>query len=128
MKRFAILTFSVAALILSACSIQQQPVIQEATTTQTAPQKTKLRIKGHTEVSIVMYQCEQDIGQIEVRFFPHHGVAVLVLEEVTHEMQEQRAASGFWYSNGKYTIRGKGTDAWLEIGRRAPIDCQAENY
>ena len=130
---FRIAAFSVAALMLSACSMQQQAEKQEAVaqavqeTAEQAAQKPKLKIKGHTEVSIVMYQCEQDIGQIEMRFFPHHGVAVLVLDGVNHELQQQRAASGFWYSNGKYAFRGKGpTDAWLEIGRRAPIDCQAQ--
>lgn len=115
------LVFSVAALMLSACS--QTPQVQNNTTAPRVP----LNIKGHTEVSIVLYQCEQGIGQIEVRFFPAHGVAVLVLDGNTHELQQQRAASGFWYSNGQYTLRGKGAvDAWLEIGRRAPIDCQAE--
>lgn len=139
MKPLAILSFSVAALMLSACGMQQQADKQEDATVQKqtqqkAPEKTltevkknELKIKEHTEVNIALYQCEQGIGQIEVRFFPVHGVAVLVLDGNNHELQQQPAASGFWYSNGKYTLRGKGAvDAWLEIGRRAPIDCQAQ--
>lgn len=122
MKSLAILILSVAALMVSACS--QQPQVQPEKTAPTA----QLKIKGHTEVSIVMYQCDQGLGQIEMRYFPLHGVAVLVLDSVTHELQQERAASGFWYSNSKYTVRGKGGEIQLEIGRRAPIACTAENF
>lgn len=132
MKPLVILSLSIAALMLSACGLQHQA--EETKPTPVAKEKTKeeirkkeLKIKEHTEVNIALYQCEQGIGQIEVRFFPVHGVAVLVLDDITHELQQQPAASGFWYSNGKYSFRGKGaTEAWLEIGRRAPIDCKAE--
>lgn len=134
MKPFAILTLSVAAFMLSACGTEPQaqktetpPSTQAQETTQAAIKKRELKIQEHTEVNILLYQCEQDIGQVEVRFFPVHGVAVLVLDNTPHELQQQRAASGFWYANAKYSFRGKGaTDAWLEIGRRAPINCWAE--
>ena len=122
MKAFTILIFSVAALMVSACS--QQPQVQTQAAASTAP----LKIKGHTEVSIVLYHCEQDLGQIEMRYFPLHGVAVLVLDGVTHELQQERAASGFWYSNGLYTVRGKGEEIQLEIGRRAAIQCVTESF
>src|SRR5690554_6355397 len=139
MKSLAILSFSVAALMLSACGMQQQADKQEDAAAQKIAQqiagekmpveliKNELIIKEHTEVKIEFNQFEEGIGQIEVRFFPVHGVAVLVLDGNNHELQQQPAASGFWYSNGKYTLRGKGAvDAWLEIGRRTPIDCQAQ--
>ena len=78
------------------------------------------------EHTIIHYQCQPDNRDIEMRYFPVHGVAVLVLDGTTHELQQQVSGSGFWYSNGKYTVRGKGDSLWLEIGRMMPIDCQAK--
>ena len=113
MKAFSILSVSIAALLLSACTNEPQSEVTQTQSTHT------------TDVNVIAYQCEQDLGQIEVRFFPTEDKAELVLEDATHELLAERAASGFWYTNGLYTLRGKGMDLWLEIGRRAPIECQA---
>lgn len=76
------------------------------------------------EPNIVIYQCEQGIGEIEMHFYPTQEFSLLMLDGISHKLTEERAASGFWYTNGKYTFRGKGQTGWLEIGRRAPIDCR----
>lgn len=113
-----LLSLAVGFLLTSACAKQTAVLPDTNTEVSQAPIK-------EVEKIIVHYQCDQGIGEIEMRFFPHHGVAVLVLDGKTHELQEQRAASGMWYSSGQYTFRGKGQEGWLEIGRRAPIDCKA---
>ena len=41
-------------------------------------------------------------------------------------LQQQKAASGIWYSNDRYDLRGKGKYATWTIGRRAPINCRAK--
>ena len=41
------------------------------------------------------------------------------------DLAQQRSASGFIYSNGPNTIRGKGDALTIEIGRMVPIQCQA---
>lgn len=74
----------------------------------------------------VTYVCERGLGEIGMRFFPDHGVAVLVLDGQTHELQQQISASGTWYSNAKYSFRSKGGKAWLEIGRMMPIHCEVK--
>jgi membrane-bound inhibitor of C-type lysozyme len=72
----------------------------------------------------VSFTCEH--GQaIEMRFFPLQGVGVLVRDGQTMELQQQPAASGFVYSNGPNTVRGKGDELTLEIGRMRPISCRA---
>lgn len=73
---------------------------------------------------ISIYQCQPDNKEVEVRYFPTQGVAVLVLDGQNHELHDHVTASGFWYTNGKYTVRGKGHEIRLEIGRMAPIQCQ----
>jgi membrane-bound inhibitor of C-type lysozyme len=62
---------------------------------------------------------------LSVRFLPAQGVAVLVRNGKTMELQQQSSGSGFIYSNGPNTIRGKGNDLTVEIGRMVPIQCKA---
>ena len=62
---------------------------------------------------------------LEVRFFSLQGVAVLVRNGTPIELQQQPSGSGFIYSNGPNTIRGKGEDLTVEIGRMVPIQCSS---
>ncbi|ALO47530.1 ABC-type transport auxiliary lipoprotein family protein [Pseudohongiella spirulinae] len=73
----------------------------------------------------VSFSCD-DNRDIELRFFPMQGVAVLVRNGNTIELQQEPSASGFRYSNGPNTVVGKGDELTLEIGRMAPIHCHAE--
>jgi membrane-bound inhibitor of C-type lysozyme len=41
------------------------------------------------------------------------------------ELQQQQAASGFNYSSGPITVRGKGDDLIIENGAMAPLKCHA---
>lgn len=72
----------------------------------------------------VAFTCSQG-ESISVRFSPAHGTAVLMRHGERVELQEQPSGSGFIYSNGPTTIRGKGDDLSIEIGRMAPIECKA---
>ena len=40
------------------------------------------------------------------------------------ELQQQRTGSGFLYSNGPTSVRGKGNELILQDGRSAPIRCK----
>lgn len=62
---------------------------------------------------------------IEMRFFPLQGVGVLVRNGSTVELQQQPMASGFLYSNSSTTVRGKGDELIVEIGRMVPLECRA---
>ena len=70
----------------------------------------------------VAYDC--DNGQsVSVRFFPARGVAALVRNGETIELQQRPTGSGFMYTTGQNTIRGKGNELTLQIGRMVPIQC-----
>ena len=71
----------------------------------------------------VLFAC--DDGQtVEMRFFPVQELAVMTRNGTTLELPQQVSASGFIYSNGPNTVRGRGNELTVEIGRRAPIQCQ----
>ena len=63
--------------------------------------------------------------RVEMRFFPAQGVGVLVRNGKATELQQQPAGSGFLYSNGPDSVRGKGNDITIETGRMAPLVCKA---
>lgn len=108
------LTSSIASFLLAGCA--QSTAINQPSEPESAAKSA--------EMIVVPYLCEQVVGEIEVRFFPVQAVAILNLAGESHELQGQRAASGFWYRNDQYNLRGKGRDAWLEINGQAPIDCK----
>lgn len=61
--------------------------------------------------------------EIEVRYFPEQGVAVVVLEGVNNEMQEARVGSGFEFVGQGITLRGQGDEATLTVGDQS-VPCK----
>jgi membrane-bound inhibitor of C-type lysozyme len=81
-------------------------------------------VAGSEDEIRVLFAC--DDGQtVEMRFFPMQDLALMTRDGTTLELPQQVSASGFIYSNGPNTVRGKGDELTVEIGRRAPIQCQA---
>lgn len=111
------ISLGVAALMLTGCA-------QTTSINDDANQIDAAFAEKYNDKIISIYQCQPDNKEVEVRYFPTQGVAVLVLNEQTHELHDHVTASGFWYTNGKYTVRGKGQTIWLEIGRMAAIECK----
>ena len=62
---------------------------------------------------------------LSVRFLQAPSVAILMRNGDSIELPQQRSGSGFIYSNGPNTIRGKGNDLTVEIGRMVPLQCKA---
>lgn len=63
---------------------------------------------------------------VTVRFLADNGHAVLIRNGQEIHLHPQPSASGFVYSNGPNTIRGKGDELRIEIGRMMPIVCKAK--
>lgn len=76
-------------------------------------------------VNVVDYQC-QGGESVRVSYFVGQEKAVLERNGDLIELPERPSASGFIYSNGPNTIRGKGKELSLEIGRMMPIECVAK--
>ena len=73
----------------------------------------------------VAFKC--DNGQkLSVRFLRAEGLAIMERGEHKIELKQQISGSGFIYSNGPNTIRGKGSHLTGEIGRMMPIECEAQ--
>lgn len=79
---------------------------------------------SHPLAREVAFDCSHG-ESLSVRFQPAQGVAVLLRHGSAVELPQQPSASGFLYSNGPITLRGKGTDLTVEIGRMVPIQCKA---
>ncbi len=99
---------------------------------QTTPEQQAALEKGAAAAGVpatkqtrVTFVCDND-ETIEVRFFPDQGIAVLVRGGQNTELQQQRTADGFEYSNGQTSIRGKGNELKLNVGMMATATCQAK--
>jgi membrane-bound inhibitor of C-type lysozyme len=71
----------------------------------------------------VKFACDNG-EDVEVHFKPP-GLAVLLRNGETKELQQQPAASGFLYSKGHFSIRGKGDELHVEVGKMTPLECVA---
>lgn len=72
----------------------------------------------------VRFRCDRG-ETLLVRFLPERRAAVLVRNGQSLELPQQPSGSGFIYSSGIHTLRGKGEDLTVEIGRMAPLQCRA---
>ena len=72
----------------------------------------------------VDYEC--DGGQtLAVRFLTAESVAILRRGDDEIRLAQQPAGSGFLYAHGPNSIRGKGEELTVVIGRRVPLHCTA---
>lgn len=96
-----------------------------AACTNTLPKPDGHATAGKPNVNVVNYQCENG-ESIRVSYFIDQEKAILERNGDSIELPQRPAASGMLYSNGPNTIRGKGNDLSLEIGRMMPVACSAK--
>lgn len=75
-----------------------------------------------TRESRGLWKCDNG-EEIEVRFFPDQGIAVLVRGGQNVEMQSVPTVSGFKYMSGPTSIEGKGEQFTLSVGMVATTVC-----
>ncbi len=63
---------------------------------------------------------------LSVRFLEREATAILTRHGTDIALTQRPSGSGFIYSNGPNTIRGKGSDLTVEIGRMLPLQCTAQ--
>lgn len=113
MKNIFIFTYILMAC--SACVVSAMPVDSDKTSTSEA--------KENVSVLEVEYACERG-SSIRVQY-NNTDTAVLFRGDTAIELKQMPSGSGFIYSNGPNTIRGKGDELRLEIGRMRAIPCKA---
>jgi membrane-bound inhibitor of C-type lysozyme len=82
----------------------------------------------HGQVSVVMYQCADD-KQFALTVAPGVGQAALRTDGEVFQLEQQEVASGMEFSDGTYTFRGQGPEAFVEKdGERIYTDCVAAGH
>jgi len=96
--------------------------------TACAPATPTLPASGAGEATglrTVFYRCD-DGERIEVRFFALQGVAVLVRDGRTLEMQQIPGGSGFAYESAAVRLRGQGEALTLSTPVTPALHCRVE--
>jgi membrane-bound inhibitor of C-type lysozyme len=82
----------------------------------------------HGQVSVIMYKCA-DEKSFTLTVAEGVGKAALRAEEGSFQLDQQEVGSGMEYSDGSYTFRGKGPEAFVEKdGERVYTDCMAVGH
>ncbi|PPC95274.1 MAG: hypothetical protein CTY33_00550 [Methylotenera sp.] len=118
LKRFGILILAMAMpLLISACATtpKANPVVQYQ-----CERGTQLSVVfNHTYVSVVRGG-RNSMHRVEKRTT---GASVTLADGTSLELPAQKVTSGFSMSNGKYTLRGKDSEASWSVGRMAAENC-----
>jgi membrane-bound inhibitor of C-type lysozyme len=77
-----------------------------------------------TRAAEIRFAC--DNGTALVVAFSEASVEITLPDGAKVSLPQQVSGSGFWYSNGRYELRGKGEEAQFAIGRMAPVNCKVD--
>lgn len=94
-----------AALVLNACKDKAKDKIGETIATE--------RTDNPTDEVVTNTLTSNDGKELKMNFNNTKGTATLNFQGETIEMNAERAASGIWYKNDHYELRGKGNDIQL---------------
>ena len=95
-----ILAFAMLAmLVLSSCTGTSKKETAEATTTKTA-----------TDDIVTISYVDEDGKELDVLYNNTKETATVSFEGETIELAQQKSASGVWYKNDQYELRGKGNN------------------
>ncbi len=108
--------FAITNAVLLGCATQPQPQAQPQAQSQSQAPST-----GTREVA---FTCDNGEA-MRVRFGETPPQAVLMRTGGELVLPQQPSGSKFVYGNGRNTIRGKGDELIVEIGRMVPIRCTA---
>ncbi len=102
-KLFSIAMLS--TLFLTACKDKPKEENTEAITAES--------VETPSDDIVISTSTSKDGKELKMRFNNTKGTATLEFEGDTIEMKAERAASGIWYKNDHYELRGKGNDIQL---------------
>lgn len=101
-----ILTIALLTVIfLSSCNETPKQENAETTTTEA--------VENVADDIVTSSSTDKDGKKLEMIFNNAEGTATLNFNGETIELVQQRAASGIWYNNENYELRGKGNDIQL---------------
>ncbi|HLW31285.1 MAG TPA: MliC family protein [Aequorivita sp.] len=94
-----------STLFLSACKDKPKDENTEIITAESA--------EDPSDDIVTSSLTDKDGKELKMRFNNTKGTATLNFQGETIEMKTERAASGIWYKNDLYELRGKGNDIQL---------------
>ncbi|ABG41221.1 hypothetical protein Patl_2709 [Paraglaciecola sp. T6c] len=86
--------------------------------------KKRVEAEEAEQYTRVIFECDGN-APVTVRFYNDSDRAVMTRNNDEIELTQEPSASGFSYTNGPNSIRGKGDDLTVHIGRMAAINCRA---
>lgn len=104
MKKNILTLAMLSTLILSSC---------KDTAKQENPQTVTETVENSTDEIVTETLTDKDGKKLEMSFNNNKGTATINLNGETAVLAAERAASGFWYKNDNYELRGKGNDVQL---------------
>lgn len=81
-----------------------------------------LILPAESRAANIKYSCED--GTSLTVTFSEKAADVTLPDGMKLSLPQQAAASGFWYSDGRYELRGKGEELQFAVGRMAPVTCR----
>ncbi|PWN60600.1 MliC family protein [Chryseobacterium oncorhynchi] len=115
MKRTIFITATLAALFLTSCNKEKSATDSSSATTDSIASKPSdsAAVSGNKD-EIVKSTSKDNSGKtLEMTFNNTKNTATVVFNKETIELQGQKPASGIWYKNDHYELRGKGEEIEL---------------
>ena len=106
MKKNILIITLLAALVLNACKDAPQKENVESTKNET--------VDNSNDDIVITTSTSKDGEKLDISFNNTKGTATLNFNGEVIELTQEKAASGIWYKNGSYELRGKGNDIELK--------------
>jgi membrane-bound inhibitor of C-type lysozyme len=138
--RVAIISFIVLSVLITGCkknnAQQAQQAVQQAQTQAVTKSNDPVITQMNTIIAPLTPEAAESLNRVfaettytcagnskfKVRF-KQSEAEIDVGWGKTATLSKQAEASGFWYRNDQYDLRGKGSDAILAIQGHKPIAC-----
>lgn len=106
MKKNILIITLLAALVLNACKDAPQKENVESTKNET--------VDNSNDDIVITTSTSKDGEKLDISFNNTKATATLNFNGEVIELAQERAASGIWYKNDIYELRGKGNDIELK--------------
>lgn len=126
----ATIVLTAGMLVVAGCASE---TADDQATAETAAQEDAPAAMGemnapHGQVSVIMYNCA-DEKSFTLTVAEGVGKAALRTEDGVYQLDQQPVGSGMEFSDGSYTFRGKGPEAFVEKdGEQVYTDCMAAGH
>ncbi|TXE07352.1 lysozyme inhibitor [Gelidibacter salicanalis] len=105
MKRNFLIVAMLATLMITSCKDNAKQNNVDATTTEPTTMAT--------DSPVTISKTDNDDNTLEMTFDNSKDIATITFNGETAELAGQKPASGIWYKNDVYELRGKGNDVTL---------------